>query len=178
MVRLAGVVVVLVAVAVVAAAESGPSCTTAVVARGCDRNPVSGVQVKLVTEGGRPVKGETDAGGRVEFDLCPEEIAKLKVGGVRAERANTATVVEETENLKLATITVGACESSRGAALPAGASRGRRDAVPTRSAGRNDLRGEPPEPEFVSEDRAAAGNGRGWTTWSQRSHACFPPCSW
>lgn len=111
MVRCAGVVVVLVLVAGVAVADSGPSCTTRIVATGCDRSPVSGVQVKVVTERGWSFKAETDAEGQVEFDLCVEDIAKLKVGGVRADKVNMSTVVEETETRRLATITVGVCES-------------------------------------------------------------------
>ena len=111
MIKCAGVVVVLVLVAAAAAADNGPSCTTRVVALGCDRNPVAGVQVKVFTQRGWSVKAETDAEGRVEFDLCVEDIAKLKVGGVRADKVNMSTVIEETETRRLATITVGVCES-------------------------------------------------------------------
>lgn len=111
MIRWAGVVVVLVLVAAVAVADSSPSCTTRVVATGCDRSPVSGVQVKVVTERGWSVKAETDAEGQVEFDLCVEDIAKLKVGSVRADKVTMSTVVEETETRRLATVTVGVCKS-------------------------------------------------------------------
>jgi hypothetical protein len=111
MIRCAGAVVVLALVAAVAGAGSGPSCTTRIVATGCDRSPVSGVQVKVVTERGWVVKAETDAEGQVEFDLCVEDIARLKVGGVRADKVTMSTVVEETESRRLATVTVGICES-------------------------------------------------------------------
>ena len=113
MLKVAGVVVMaaLTTMAAAAADESAPACITAVVATGCDREPEAGVHVKVVTQRGWSMKGKTDGEGRVEFEVCVEDIAKLKVGGVRADKVTTATVVEETETQKLATITVRVCRS-------------------------------------------------------------------
>jgi hypothetical protein len=105
-------VVVLLVVSVGAGAEQvATPCATAVVARACDHGPAPGVSVKIVTVSGWSLKSETDQQGRAEFDLCVEDIAKLKVGGVRSDRVTTSTVVEEVEGKRLATITVGICES-------------------------------------------------------------------
>jgi hypothetical protein len=109
--RVVFVVMVALTFAGLAAAEEPAVCATTIVATGCDRSPIEGAAVKLVTTKGWALKGATDAEGRAEFELCPEDIAKLKVAGVSGDRMSRSTVVEEDGSRRLATITVSLCES-------------------------------------------------------------------